>query len=76
MAAGLGVKTVSLFGPVDEKTYGPYAADDKHAIISSKNLPCRPCYKKFKYNECDKKLCLKEITVDEVFQAAEKMIKK
>ena len=75
MATSLGIKTVSIFGPVNESTYGPYPQSVDHLILSKKDLPCRPCYKKFKYNDCDKKLCLKTITVDEVFEAAEKALK-
>ena len=76
MAASLGIKTVSLFGPVNEATYGPYPIGANHIIIAKKDMSCRPCYKKFKYNTCDKKLCLETITVDEVFQAAEEALKK
>jgi len=74
IATALGVRTVSLFGPVDEKTYGPYPAGGGNIVISKKDLPCRPCYKKFKYNDCDKRLCLDTISVDEVFRAAEAVI--
>ena len=76
MAASLGIKTVSVFGPVDEDTYGPYPPSAGHRIIAKKDVPCRPCYKKFKYNACDKRLCLETITVDEVFRAAEEALKK
>ena len=76
MAVGLGVKTVSLFGPVDEKSYGPYFTEGVHIVVSRKDLPCRSCYKKFKYNDCGKRLCLEMITVDEVFQAAEEALKR
>jgi len=74
MAAGLGVKTVSIFGPVNEATYGPYPKSNRHIVISKDNLPCRPCYKKFKYNKCDHRVCLDTITVDEVFAASEKAL--
>ena len=75
MASGLGVKTVSIFGPVNEATYGPYPRDSRHIVLARKDLPCRPCYKKFKYNNCSTKLCLETITVDEVFAASEKALK-
>ena len=76
MAAGLGIKTVSIFGPVDEATYGPYPKSANHIILSKKDVPCRPCYKKFKYNDCSERRCLDAITVDEVFQAAEEVLKR
>ena len=75
MAVGLDMPTVSIFGPVDENIYGPYLQSAKHITVTG-NVGCRPCYKKFKYNDCDKRLCLDMITVDEVFQSAEKVLKR
>ncbi len=74
MAASLGINTVSIFGPVNEATYGPHPKSDKHIVIAKNDIPCRPCYKKFKYNKCDHRVCLDSITVDEVFAASEKAI--
>ena len=76
MATGLGIKTVSIFGPVNEATYGPYPQDSDHIVLAKKDLPCRPCYKKFKYTDCDKRLCLETISVDEVFHAAEEALRR
>ena len=76
MAVALGVKTVSLFGPVDEKTYGPYSSSGDHAVVSRKDLKCRPCYKKFKYNDCKDRTCLASISVEEVLGAAEGLLKR
>lgn len=76
IAAALGVKTVSLFGPVDEKTYGPYSSSDDHAVVSRKDLDCRPCYRKFKYNNCETRTCLASISVEEVLGAAEGLLKR
>ena len=73
MAAGLGVKTVSIFGPVDESIYGPRPAA-YHLVMSKKDLACRPCYRNFKYSKCDNRLCLSGITVDEVLDACEKAL--
>ncbi|MCX5680021.1 MAG: glycosyltransferase family 9 protein, partial [Candidatus Omnitrophica bacterium] len=76
MASGLGVGTVSIFGPVDEKTYGPYPESDKHIVISRSDVACRPCYKSFRYNKCEDRACLDSITVAEVCAAAQKVLKK
>ncbi|MFA5142624.1 MAG: glycosyltransferase family 9 protein [Candidatus Omnitrophota bacterium] len=76
MAASLGIRTVSIFGPVDETTYGPYPRSADHIILAKKDIPCRPCYKRFKYNDCDERRCLEAITVDEVFRAAEGAIRR
>lgn len=67
MAVALGVKTVSIFGPVDDKVYGPFPLSDQHIVIK-KSLPCRPCYYNFKMPVCEQdRECLKTISVDEVF---------
>ena len=76
MAVALGANTVSVFGPVDEKIYGPYPASVKHVVVSRTDVPCRPCYRKFKYADCDKRECLEKISVNDVLAAVEKVLKK
>lgn len=68
-----GIKTVSIFGPVDEKVYGPYPASTRHVVIK-RDLDCRPCYENFRFTGCgnDRK-CIEDITVDEVYSAVEKL---
>ena len=67
IANSQGVKTISIFGPVDEKVYGPYPKSEKNIVITS-DVSCRPCYKKFKLPDCEHKKCLEDISVDEVFK--------
>ncbi|MFA6078189.1 MAG: glycosyltransferase family 9 protein [Candidatus Omnitrophota bacterium] len=74
MAVAIGVNTVSIFGPVDEKIYGPYPVGPGHIVISKRALPCRPCYKKFKHNICDNRLCLKGIAPSEVIEAVDALM--
>lgn len=75
IAEGLGVKTVCLSGPVDERVYGPFPIN-KENIVIKKELACRPCYKNFRFPGCNNNhACLRDIGVDEVFSAAEKLIK-
>lgn len=74
IAAALGVKTVSIFGPVSEAVYGPYPPSDKHIVIK-KNIDCRPCYQKFKFSPCQReKECISSIEIEEVLSAAEKLL--
>ena len=74
-ANALGKKIVALFGPIDEKTYGLYPYDSRKHYIVKKDLPCRPCYKKFRLPQClyDRR-CLKDISVDEVFNAVKNLL--
>ena len=66
IANSQGVNTVSIFGPVDEKVYGPYPLGENNIVVTS-DVDCRPCYKKFKLPECSHKKCLEGISADEVF---------
>ncbi len=68
IAAGLGIRTVSIFGPVDEKIYGPYPPNKKHRVITV-DIECRPCYKNFKVPGCKNRRCLQDLQPEEVFQA-------
>jgi len=74
IAAALGKKTVSIFGPVSETVYGPYPPSEKHIVIK-KDIPCRPCYQKFKLPRClREKECINSIGTEEVLTATEKLL--
>ncbi len=62
----LGLKTIGLFGPVDEKVYGAYPEKQETVVLTSQ-VDCRPCYRSFKFNGCtyDKK-CLRQILPEQV----------
>ncbi|MDP8265786.1 MAG: lipopolysaccharide heptosyltransferase II [Candidatus Aceula meridiana] len=72
VAVAQGIKTVSIFGPVDENVYGPYPQDGHkvaHAAIA-----CRPCYRRFRVSDCSHHNCLKLITVENVFKKVEEVL--
>ena len=73
LAVASGVRTVSIFGPVDERVYGPYPKIDDHVVIK-RDLSCRPCYQRFKMPYCDNRKCLNEIKVDEVYKAVKELL--
>ncbi|MFH1552774.1 MAG: glycosyltransferase family 9 protein [Candidatus Omnitrophota bacterium] len=70
LASAIGVTTVGLFGPTSYKITGPRGRGKN--IVIYKDVGCEvPCYIK----ECDKDYaCMKAITPDEVFKAAEKVL--
>lgn len=74
IAVSQDVPTISIFGPVDEKVYGPYPISPRN-IVLKKDLNCRPCYKRFKHKECKTKDCLNLIEVDDVYRVVESFIK-
>jgi len=69
IAVASGVRTISIFGPVDENVYGPFPREDH--IIAVKSLPCRPCYRNFRMSDCRHLSCLRQLTVDEVYSTLE-----
>lgn len=71
LAVSQRVKTVSVFGPVDPKVYGPYPPDEaRHRVIRHEGLPCRPCYHAFKLPPCPyERACLTTVAPDEVIEA-------
>lgn len=67
IAVGLGIPTVSLFGPGRAKKWAPRG--DNHIVVN-KHLPCSPCTT-FGYTpKCHiNARCMADISVDEVEQA-------
>ncbi len=67
VAVGLGVPTVSLFGPGRVKKWAPRG--DKHRVIN-KGLPCSPCTTFGNTPHCPVDArCMSDITVEEVDRA-------
>lgn len=74
IAVALGIKTVSVFGPVDDLVYGPYPPSEKHIVVKHK-ISCQPCYRDFKMPVCDKeRACINMIDVDDIFQSIRRLI--
>lgn len=74
MAVALGVRSVSVFGPVSEVVYGPHPESRNHLVLKW-DMDCRPCYKNFRLPVCDKdRECLKQVSVDAVFDAAKRLL--
>ncbi|MFH2137234.1 MAG: glycosyltransferase family 9 protein [Candidatus Omnitrophota bacterium] len=73
MASALDIKTISIFGPVDEQVYGP-VGDAKLNLILKKDMKCRPCYKNFKKPLCRTMDCLEQITEQDLLKAVESIL--
>ena len=66
LANALGVPTVSVYGPVDEKVYGPYGSGVPREVLTQ-DVPCRPCYSKFHFPPCgNERRCLEELPAEKV----------
>jgi len=72
VAVAAGVKTVSIFGPVDPLVYGPYPLAN-HTVVQ-KQLPCQPCYRRFRMAHCEHISCLGELSVEEVYRKVKNIL--
>jgi len=76
MAVALGRKTVSFFGPVDPKVYGPYPPDEKRHIVLGSKASCGPCYNNFRLKDCvSNRECLESIIVKDALGAVERLMR-
>jgi len=69
IAAAMKVPFVALFGPTDPRRH---LGSAQGSVLLKKDLPCSPCYKP----KCKSKKCMTLITVEEVLEAVEKLMKK
>ncbi len=79
LAAMVGTPIVGIFGPGNSKTTGPYM-DAKYYEILTKNYSCSPCRQDF-FKECkpsphNKPYCLEDITVKNVHDALDRLLKR
>jgi heptosyltransferase-2 len=63
-AQAMGTPTVAIFGPTDERKYGPRLP---HSVVVRRNLICAPCERALcPYNH----ECMRFLEADEVYEAA------
>jgi ADP-heptose:LPS heptosyltransferase len=72
MAAAVDVPVVAIFGPTDAAVWAPLGPK---VTLIQQSLPCSPCDRKT-MARCDHRACLLGISVDEVFWAVSRVIKK
>jgi ADP-heptose:LPS heptosyltransferase len=70
MASGLGVPVVAIFGPTQPEWFGPVG--ESHRIVIRREIWCRPC---FDYCIFDQPYCLRVVTADSVYEAAEEALR-
>ena len=70
VASSVNTPSVAIYGPTSPIQWAPR----QNCTVITHNLPCSPCYKKDVYI-CDNNRCIKEITVDEVWEAVANNLK-
>jgi ADP-heptose:LPS heptosyltransferase len=74
LAVALGTPTVHLFGPVGWRTFGPWGDPLRHRVLTS-GLPCIPCnHLDYGPEELTAHPCVRLIEVEQVVNAAEKIL--
>lgn len=77
ISAAMGTPTIGLFGPETPVRYGPYG--NQHLSVYKPPL-CSPCINVHRGERSDCKqpstLCMEAITVEDVWEAVEKILKK
>jgi lipopolysaccharide heptosyltransferase II len=68
VAASVDTPFIALFGPTDPRRHLPPA---KKFVVLNRELLCSPCYK----SKCKNMKCMNLITVEEVLQAVDKLLK-
>ncbi len=72
LAHALQTPVIALYGPVDPGVYGPYPASRSALAVVKKDLACRPCYARFRYNSsCEHRECLQNLSPREVLNEVE-----
>jgi len=68
IAAAVGTPYIALFGPTDPQRH---VAKASQGIVIDQNMLCSPCYKP----RCKTKECMNKISVEEVLEAVNKLLK-
>lgn len=71
LGAAVGIPIVAIFGPTDPRRAGPFGAQ---AEIVTHSPDCSPCG--IQLFACTHRECLTEISVDEVYQAVRRLLRK
>lgn len=67
LAAAMGTPIVAIFGPGEVQKWYPYS---KNSVVVRKEVDCSPCGKYW----CEDHRCMKLIEVEDVLQAAERLL--
>jgi heptosyltransferase-2/heptosyltransferase-3 len=74
LAVAAGAPTVHLYGPADPALCGPWGDPTRHIVVMSE-WSCAPCGK-FDWPDLPTHRCVRDISVESVLAAAEKLLRK
>ena len=71
LAAAVGTRVVTIFGPTDPRVYGPYGGAGE-AVWTEK--ACSPCFQRGGFPGCSHVDCLREVSVEAVWAAVKRQL--
>lgn len=74
LAAAVGIPVIAIFGPTSPQEYGPYPLDDPQHIALWRNPTGKPCFFLGKMQPCANCSCMSSVTVNEVWDAVQRLI--
>jgi len=66
---------ITLFGPTPASAVAPIGRENLKVFAASSDVACAPCYDGKNYANCSNPICMKSITVDDVFTASQNLFK-
>jgi lipopolysaccharide heptosyltransferase II len=74
LAAAVNIPVIAIFGPTSPQEYGPYPLDDPRHIALWHHPTGQPCFFMGQVRTCTNCTCMQTVTVDEVWQAVQRLI--
>ena len=72
IAGAVNTPVYAIIGPTNFKRTGPYPTPDNEIHILSANLPCSPCYHTQRFKDCEKNVCMYDVTPAHVIDDLQK----
>jgi ADP-heptose:LPS heptosyltransferase len=69
IASAVNTEVFALIGPTPANVTGPYQSPFNKVHIISSNKDCSPCYKTDVMKACEDNICMKDISVDMVYNS-------
>lgn len=67
LASAMQAPVISIFGPTDPREYYPLNSGS-HYFWNAEKIECAPCYKDGRFPDCNDPICIKAVTVEQVYE--------